>query len=179
MAPVNLSQFTGVRLLILQNVSARNWPRFFPNPIENLKVYVRSKDREEVFLKALSLENVQKLEFRSNFLHFRPCSKILSKPSNIQHLIFNSHRCSIDYEFLVKNLPDLRSIRSTNTYYPHRFNTVSGQFNNLQTIVMHCRHIDIEAMIYFLSEIALKSLRRCEFVNIESSLSGIANLLIS
>ncbi|CAF0907699.1 unnamed protein product [Rotaria sordida] len=180
MAPVNLGQFNQVRLLILHNVTGLNWPSHFPNNLKHLIIYARSKDREEVFTKALCLDNIEKLEFNSTFLHFHDCHDILVKPSTIKHLVFNSQRCFIDYQFLLNNMPYLQSLRSTNTYYPHRFNTNLGIFNYLHTIDLICTHIDIDTMIFFLTNIVSNSLRRCRLININSSLStNIAYVLIS
>ncbi|CAF2435789.1 unnamed protein product [Rotaria sp. Silwood2] len=180
MAPVNLSQFNQVRLLMLQNVTTLNWPSHFPNNLKYLVIYARSKDREAVFKQALSLDNIKTLEFNSSFLHFHDCHDILDKPSTIKHLIFNSKRCFIDYQFLLNNMPHLQSLRSINTYYPHRFNTNLGIFTDLHTIDLNCKHTDINEMISFLTNIASNSLRRCRLINIKSSLSTcIAYVLIS
>lgn len=182
MAPIDLDQFRHVRLLILQNVTTANWPRRFPIALTCLTLHVRSKDREEVLLKALSLDSLERLEFHSTFLHFRRCKKTLEKPSTIRHLAFNSQRCCIDFEFLRNNMPDLRTLRSINTFHPHRFPTADDQdrFSALETIDLHCRHLDIEAMISMLMTMAGNSLRRCQLVNISNSLSsGIADDLIS
>ena len=182
MAPIDLAQFRNVHLLILQNVSAANWPRRFPIALKNLTLHVRSKDREEVLLKALSLDSIERLEFHSTFLHFRRCKKTLEKPSTIRHLAFNSQRCCIDFEFLRNNMPDLRTLRSINTFHPHRFPIADDQdrFSALETIDLHCQHMDIEAMISMLISIAVNSLRRCQLVNINNSLSsGIADVLLS
>ncbi|CAF3434511.1 unnamed protein product [Rotaria sp. Silwood1] len=180
MAPVNLGQFNQVHLLILQNVTALNWPSDFPTNLKSLAIYARSKDREAVFKQALSLDNIERLEFNSPFLHFHDCHDILTKPSTIKHLMFNSQRCFIDYQFLLNNMPHLETLRSTNTYYPHRFNANLGTFTCLRTIDLICKHVDIDAMISFLTNIASNSLRRCRLINISSSLSThIAIVLIS
>ena len=180
MAPVDLGQFQRVRFLILRNVSAANWPRRFPPSLKYLTVHVRSKDRQEVLLKAFSLDSIERLEFHSTFLHFRKCRETVANPSMIRHLVFKSQRCCIDFEFLRINAPDLRSLRAINTYFPHRFASDSGQFSALHTIELHCRHTDIEAMIFMLISVAAHSLRRCHIVNTNNSLSsGIADLLIS
>jgi hypothetical protein len=180
MAPISLGQFNHVRLLILHNVTALNWPCQFPNNLKYLTIYVRSKDREKVFKKALGLDNIKRLEFNSTFLHFRESDEILDKPSTIKHLVFNSQRCFIDYQFLLNNMPYLHSLRSTNTYYPHRFNKNPGSFIYLHTIDLVCKHIDIDAMIFLLTNVAVYTLRRCRLININSSLStDIADILIS
>jgi hypothetical protein len=180
MAPVDIGQFTQVRLLILHNVTTFNWPCNFPSKLKYLTTFVRSKYRQDVFKKALSLDHIERLEFNSTFLHFHDCNDILAKPSPIKHLIFNSQRCFIDYQFLINNIPDLQSLRSINTYYPHRVKTYIGRFNCLNTINLVCKHIDIDAMIFFLTNIAVHSLRRCRLININNSLSpDIANVLIS
>jgi hypothetical protein len=180
MAPVNLGQFSQVRLLILHNVTDLNWPIHFPNELKYLTIYVRSKHRQKVLTKALSLDNLERLEFNSTFLHFRDCKDKLDKPSTIRHLIFNSQRCLIDYQFLINNMPCLQLLRSANTYYPQGFKANSGSFASLHTIDLTCKHIDIDAMICFLTNVAIHSLRRCRLVNINNSLStGIADVLIS
>jgi hypothetical protein len=180
MAPVNLAQFNQVRLLILHNVTELNWPSHFPNKLKYLTIYVRSKARQEVFKKALSLDNIERLEFNSTFLHFRDCDDKLNKPSTIKHLIFNSQRCFIDYQFLLNNIPYLQSLTSKNTYYPHRFKANLGNFTHLHTIDLVCKHIDIDAMLVLLTNIDAHSLRRCRLVNINNCLStDIANVLIS
>ena len=180
MAPVNLGQFNQVRLLILHHVTAANWPSQFPNNLKYLKIYTRSKDREEVFKKAISLNGIERLEFNSSFLHFHDCNDILPKPSTIKHLEFNSKRCFIDYQFLLNNMPYLQSLHSINTHYPHRFNGNLRKFTFLTTINLVCKHIDIDAMIIFLTNIAANSLRRCRLINSSSSLlTNIANVLLS
>jgi hypothetical protein len=181
MAPVNLSQFKHVRLLILRNVTEINWPKHFPINVKCLVLYVRSKHRHEVLKKALNLDCVEKLEFHSTFLHFHDCDDILNKPSSIRHLLFNSKRCFLNYRFLLNNMPYLQSLRSINTYYPHGFKQNSGTFRNLHTIDLSCKHIDIDEMISFLTDTAIHSLRRCRLINIQNSLlsTGIANVLIS
>jgi hypothetical protein len=180
MAPVNLGQFSEVRLLVLHNVTELNWPTNFPKKLKYLTIYVRSKATQEIFKKALSLDNIERLEFNSTFLHFHDCSDKLEKPSTIRHLVFNSQRCFIDYQFLLNNMPYLQSLRSTNTYYPHRSKINSGSFTYLHTVDLVCKHIDIDAMIVLLTNIAIHSLRRCRLININNSLStDIANVLIS
>jgi hypothetical protein len=180
MAPVNLGQFNQVRLLIIRNVTELNWPCNFPKKLKYLTVYVRSKDREKVFKKALSLDSVERLEFNSTFLHFHDCNDKLPNPSPIKHLVFNSQRCFIDYQFLLNNMPFLQSLQSINTYYPHRYKANLGAFKCLHTINLVCKHIDIDGMIFLLTNIAVDSLRRCRLININNSLSsGIANVLVS
>ena len=180
MAPVNLNQFNHVRLLILHNVTELNWPKQFPINVKYLIIYVRSKHRHEVFRKALNLHSVEKLEFHSTFLHFHDCDDILDKPSSIRHLLFNSKRSFLNYRFLLNNMPYLQSLRSINTYYPHGVKQNLGTFKNLHTIDLFCKHIDIDQMISFLTNVAIHSLRRCRLINIKNSLlSGIANVLIS
>lgn len=180
MAAVNLDQFSQVRLLVLHNVNKLNWPNTLPNKLKYLTVHVRSKARQEVFKKALSLDNIERLEFNSTFLHFRECDDILDKPSTIRHLIFNSQRCFIDYHFLINNVPHLQSLRSINTYYPHKFWTPLGSFKHLHTVDLACKHTDIGQMIFFLTNTAVHSLYRCRLININNSLSsGIADVLIS
>jgi len=180
MAPVNLGQFNQVRLLVLHNVTELNWPSNFPNKLKYLTIYVRSKARQEVFKKALGLDNIERLEFNSTFLHFHDCNDILDKPSIIKHLIFNSQCCFIDYQFLLNNVPFLQSLRSINTYYPHRSKANLGSFTHLHTIDLVCKHIDISEMIFLLTNMTIHSLRRCRLININNSLSAnIANVLIS
>ena len=180
MAPVNLSQFNCVQLLILHNVTELNWPKYFPNNVKYLIIHVRSKHRHEVFRKALSLDHIQILEFHSTFLHFDDCDDKLTKPSPIKHLIFNSKQCFIHYQFLINNMPNLLSLRSVNTHYPYRCKLNGNIFRNLRTINLTCKHIDIDEMIDFLTHVAIGSLRRCRLINIENSLSsGIAYVLIS
>ena len=181
MAPVNLGQFNQVRSLTIGNVTARNWSCDLSNTLTHLTIFVRSKDRREVFKKALGLSNIDRLEFNSTFLHFNECHDILPKPSSIKYLIFNSQCSVIDYEFLLNNMPHLQSLKSINTYYPHRNRINLGRFNYLHTIDLVCKHMDIDAMIFLLTKIAVHSLRRCRLINIENSLllSGIANVLIS
>lgn len=180
MAPVNLAQFNQLRILILSNVTAHNWPSYFPSNLKYLIIYVRSKDREQVFKQALTLDNLERLEFNSSFLHFHDCNYVLPKPSTIKHLVFNSQRCFIDYQFLSNNMPYLQTLKSINTYYPHRSNINMGKFPCLHTIDLICKHLDIEQMIFLLTTIASSSLRRCRLINVNSRLSSdIANVLIS
>lgn len=180
MAPVNLGQFDQVQRLTLHNVTAGNWPCQFPNRLKYLTVHVRSKHRESVLKSALGLESVERLEFHSSFLHFKTCRDKLEKHSTVRHLIFDSQRCFLDYHFLRENVPNLRSLISRNTYYPHRFDTNPGLFSSLHTIEMSCKHLDIAAMISCLKKIAVHSLRRCRLVNTDNSSSaGIALVLIS
>lgn len=180
MAPVNIGQFNHVRLLKLHNVTESNWPNHFPNKLKFLIIYVRSKHRQEIFKKALSLDNIEQLEFHSTFLHFDDCDDKLDKSSSIRHLTFNSKRCFINYQFLLNNMPDLRSLRSINTYYAHGLKPVFGSFRYLHTIDLECKHIDIDQMISFLINITIRSLRRCRLFNINNSLSSdIADDLIS
>lgn len=180
MAPVNLGQFNHVRLLTLYNVTESNWPNHFPNKLKCLIIHVRSKHGQEVFKKALSLDHIERLEFHSTFLHFHDCDDKLDKSSSIRHLTFNSKRCFIHYQFLLNNMPDLQSLRSINTYYPHGLKPIFGSFCYLRTIDLVCKHTDIAEMISFLTNITICSLRRCRLVNIRNSLSsGIANVLIS
>ncbi|CAF2099662.1 unnamed protein product [Rotaria magnacalcarata] len=180
MAKVNLGQFNRVNLLTLNNVTARNWPANFPHNLKYLIVYVRSKDRQPVFTKALGLVNIERLEFHSSFLHFHYCDDILVKPSTVKHLVFNSQRCRIDYKFLLNNIPYLQSLKSTNTYYAHLFNTDLAKFNDLHSIDLVCKYLDIQEMIFVLTNIASNSLRRCRLINLNSSLAScIADVLIS
>ena len=180
MAPVNLGQFDRVRWLTLHNVTAGNWPCRFPNRLKYLTVHVRSKHRESVLKSALSLKSVERLEFHSSFLHFKACRDKLENHSTVRHLIFDSQRCFLDYHFLRENVPHLQTLISRNTHYPHRFDMKPGLFASLHTIEMSCKHLDIAAMISFLKQIALHSLRRCRLVNNHNSSSaGIALLLIS
>lgn len=180
MASIDLSQFDQVRFLILRNVTTKNWPDRFPEQLRSLILFVRSKDREKVFHQALGLDHIQRLEFHSSFLHFRECHRILPKPSKIKHLIFTSRCSCIDYQFLVNNMPYLRTLRSTLTYHPHRFEANLSRFRCLHTIELSCRYTDIKEMISLLSQITVKSLRRCQLVNINNSLSSrIAAVLIS
>ncbi|CAF1272219.1 unnamed protein product [Adineta steineri] len=180
MAPVNLGEFNQVHFLVLHNVTELNWPDNFPKDLKYLTIYVRSKDRHKIFKKALNLDNIKRLEFNSTFLHFHDCNETLVKPSTIKHLVFNSQRCFINYEFLLNNMPDLQSLKSSNTYYPHRTKTNLGIFNRLYTIDLDCKHIDIDVMILFIIDVSRYSLRQCRLININNSLSSyIADVLIS
>ena len=77
-------------------------------------------------------------------------------------------------------MPYLQSLRSINTFYPHRQRPVFGDFTHLHTIDLDCRYLDIAEMIFFLTQIASGSLRQCRIVNTNNSLSsGIADVLIS
>ncbi len=180
MAPVNLGQFNRVRLLKLYNVTESNWPNQLPNTLKYLIIYVRSKHAQGVFKKALSLDNIERLEFHSTFIHFHDCNDKLDKSSSIRHLTFNSKRCFLNHQFIVNNMPDLQSLRSINTYYPHGLKPIYGSFCYLHTIDLVCKHIDIAEMISFLANLTPGSLRRCRLVNTRNSLSSdIANVLIS
>jgi len=180
MAPIDLSQFKNVQSLRLFNVTEKNWPDRFPRQTKSLFLYVRSRDRHELFHRSLTLAPIERLEFHSKCLHFRESDRILAEPSKIKHLIFSSQRCFIDYRFLVNNLPDLQTFKSNVTYYPHRFEVNLSRFSSLQSLSLSCRYIDIEEMISFLSKTTVKSLRRCQIVNTDNSLSsGIAVILIS
>ena len=157
-----------------------NWPDDFPAGLKYLIIHVRSKHRQEVFKKALALNNIERLEFHSRFLHFRDSDDNLDKGSSIRHLAFHAQRCVLHYQFLLKNMPDLQTLRAMNTYYPHGLKEHCGSFRYLHTIDLVCRYIDIKEMISFLINIGVHSLRRCRLVNINnSSLTGIAEVLIS
>ncbi|UJR27147.1 hypothetical protein I4U23_008446 [Adineta vaga] len=180
MAPISLSQFTNVGLLILHNVTKLNWPQNLPQNLKSLTIHVRSKHRSEVLKKALDLDNVQRLEFSSTFLHFTKSNEVLLKPSRIKHLIFKSQRSFIDYAFLSINIPNLQSLKSEKTYYPHGIESYFIRFSCLHTIDLICKYMDIDTMISFLENVAAYSLRQCRLINLSNSLSSdIAVILIS
>ena len=180
MASVDLGRFHHLHSLTLGNVTTKNWPGRLPQQLRSLVLFVRSRDRQEVFHRSLRLAHIERLEFHSTFLHFRECGQVLPKPSTVKHLIFSSRRCFIDYDFLANNLPHLHTLKVNLAYYPHRFEAILSRFSSLHTLVLSSCYIDIEEMISFLSQITGNSLRRCQLVNIKSSLSpDIALVLIS
>lgn len=180
MAPVKLAQFARLEFLILHNVSARNWPRDLPDRLKYLTVHVRSKDRNVVLKNALSLASIQRLELNSSFLHFADFNELLPEPSTVEHLVLRSRRSLIDYDFLVNNVPCLRSLRSSLTHYPHRISSTAGIFTCLHTLDLDCKCLDIDAMLSHLTNHCAYTLRRCRLINVRSSLStDIALVLLS
>ena len=185
MSPVDLGQFNRVNLVELHNVTVTNWPNRFPEQLKYLIIYVRSKHRQEVFKKTIGLNNLRTMELHSTFLHLDGddddfVNEGLGKSSSIRHVIFNSQRCFINYQFILNNMPFLQSLRSINTYYPHGRQPILGKFASLHTIDLDCKYTDIVEMISLLMMIACDSLRQCRIINIGNSLSSeIAEILIS
>lgn len=185
MSPVDLGQFNHVNLVELHNVTVTNWPNRFPEQLKYLIIYVRSKHRQEILKKAVSLNNLRTVELHSTFLHLDGddddfVTEEHGHSSSIRHLIFNSRRCFINYQFMLNKMPLLQSLRSINTYYPHARQPIFGKFASLHTVDLDCRYTDIVEMISLLMMIARDSLQQCRIINIRNSLSSeIAEILIS
>lgn len=170
-SPIDFTTFSQAQRFVLKNVSGKNWPKAFPTQIKHLTLHVRSRDRHEVLLNALTVKNLKTLEFRSNFLHFRESNNVLRKASTVEHLSFYSQRCLIDYRFLIMNVPKLQTLKGDLTYYPQRFSTGDGRFRHLETVDLFCKFSDLPFFVSILANFAKNCLKRVRIVNTESSLS--------